>query len=442
LDYTIKATNSKGLSAQATMSVSVIRNNLPPVWSQNPIQMVGKINKPFDGTLKGLATDAPCFALTFTKEDGPAWLTVNGDGTLSGTPQASDAGTNRFKVKVSNDILGAIADLVIEVKKDGDPVVDTDVVDTAVPGAQAENLWVVDNTWSWGHQNKLIKLLKDEIGTYNEVLNAASIHHTGVYLSSDPSKCGIFKGKPVPSQDGNLLLQWSESDWTSDFVWRVNNAYAKKCNTAPTWAMHKFYQETSAYPFYHQGYFTEKVPMDVLIVTAQADYYKSYSKGTQYANDTPEDYAKRFIEFHKNEKQAYRISAIAPNCAKMLFPIEEEKDAVEGQSKDINPYKTLVAMTKGKYYKWDCNFNMEKVLRDYATDVKLRAYVNAHTRIHLSKTPNDATQIKVFLMGKALDGSLWFYDSAKNDVVINWYMIDLSTLTPGAKVEVKYIGSR
>jgi hypothetical protein len=41
--------------------------------------------------------------LTFSKTLGPAWLSVAGDGTLSGTPGAGDVGLNEFLVRVTDD---------------------------------------------------------------------------------------------------------------------------------------------------------------------------------------------------------------------------------------------------------------------------------------------------------------------------------------------------
>jgi hypothetical protein len=44
---------------------------------------------------------------TFSKMDGPAWLNVAVDGTLSGVPTAADGGWNRFVVRVTDEAGGA-----------------------------------------------------------------------------------------------------------------------------------------------------------------------------------------------------------------------------------------------------------------------------------------------------------------------------------------------
>ena len=87
--------------------------NAAPVFSANPIMPADAtedIN--YSGsaqTLAGLATDANGGTLTYSKVTGPAWLTVAGNGALSGTPANSDAGTNRFVVRVT-DSSGATDD--------------------------------------------------------------------------------------------------------------------------------------------------------------------------------------------------------------------------------------------------------------------------------------------------------------------------------------------
>jgi len=54
--------------------------------------------------------------LTFSKVSGPGWLTVAGDGLLSGTPSDLDVGENIFTVQVQDDGgLFDTADMTIEV---------------------------------------------------------------------------------------------------------------------------------------------------------------------------------------------------------------------------------------------------------------------------------------------------------------------------------------
>jgi hypothetical protein len=65
-------------------------------------------------TLSGSATDADANALTYSKLNGPAWLSIAGNGALSGAPGAADVGTNSFIVRVA-DPSGASSDAELQI---------------------------------------------------------------------------------------------------------------------------------------------------------------------------------------------------------------------------------------------------------------------------------------------------------------------------------------
>lgn len=65
-------------------------------WISKPY---GEDGAAYNDTLAGTASGD---SLIFSKVSGPTWLTVATDGSLSGTPGASDVGSNVFKVQVEN----------------------------------------------------------------------------------------------------------------------------------------------------------------------------------------------------------------------------------------------------------------------------------------------------------------------------------------------------
>lgn len=68
---------------------------------------------PYIATLAGAASDPDAGdTISFSKIAGPAWLTVAAGGALSGTPSASDAGSNSFTVRVT-DALGLNAEATL-----------------------------------------------------------------------------------------------------------------------------------------------------------------------------------------------------------------------------------------------------------------------------------------------------------------------------------------
>src|SRR5437879_12252984 len=78
--------------------------NGSPLFTNNPIQgLIAKAAQPYSALLATNATDPnPGDVLTFAKVDGAAWLLVDTNGVLSGTPLNSDAGTNTFLVSVTD----------------------------------------------------------------------------------------------------------------------------------------------------------------------------------------------------------------------------------------------------------------------------------------------------------------------------------------------------
>jgi hypothetical protein len=105
--FTYRASDGSLNSANATVSINItpvttVVPNLAPVFTADPISLVGTAGTPVGGQLA--ATDAnTADVLTFSKISGPAWLAVSSSGALSGTPQAANAGTNSFLVQVTDN---------------------------------------------------------------------------------------------------------------------------------------------------------------------------------------------------------------------------------------------------------------------------------------------------------------------------------------------------
>jgi predicted alpha-1,6-mannanase (GH76 family) len=91
------------LSSNQVTAHFVTATNRAPKFFNNPFSVAGTTaGQSYFGTLTTTASDPNGDTMTFTKLSGPAWLTVAGNGSLSGTPYSGDAGTNVFLVKVSD----------------------------------------------------------------------------------------------------------------------------------------------------------------------------------------------------------------------------------------------------------------------------------------------------------------------------------------------------
>jgi hypothetical protein len=78
-------------------------SNRPPVFVSNPFNGPAiNAGEAYSATIAANASDPNGDAITFAKVSGPAWLTVAGNGTLSGMPANPDAGTNTFAVRATD----------------------------------------------------------------------------------------------------------------------------------------------------------------------------------------------------------------------------------------------------------------------------------------------------------------------------------------------------
>ncbi len=88
-------------SALTDAQVAAIYNTPPPQFRSTPLyKPEAFVGQPYNATLAGDATGTG--ALTFSKMDGPAWLTVAANGSLTGTPGAAHGGVNNFLVRVTD----------------------------------------------------------------------------------------------------------------------------------------------------------------------------------------------------------------------------------------------------------------------------------------------------------------------------------------------------
>jgi hypothetical protein len=135
--FVLRATDSEGLFDEMELSIAVENTNDAPFFTEPSLTLSSAIeNEPFQASLQGTATDIdPDDGLSFSKESGPAWLTIAADGSMSGTPGDGDTGENEFQVRVT-DLAGAQGEAVLRI-----PVIPVNdppgFVDPVIPGPSA-----------------------------------------------------------------------------------------------------------------------------------------------------------------------------------------------------------------------------------------------------------------------------------------------------------------
>jgi hypothetical protein len=77
--------------------------NRPPVFLNNPFSEPSvNAGQAYSATVSTNASDPNGDVITFAKLTGPGWLSVAGNGALSGTPTDADAGANTFTIRASD----------------------------------------------------------------------------------------------------------------------------------------------------------------------------------------------------------------------------------------------------------------------------------------------------------------------------------------------------
>ncbi len=99
--FLVSVADLGGGSNVATLAIYV--NSAPVFISTNFALPAATANSPYSGTIATNVFDPDLAAgdvLAFSKLAGPGWLSVAGNGALTGTPSATDVGLNSFQVQV------------------------------------------------------------------------------------------------------------------------------------------------------------------------------------------------------------------------------------------------------------------------------------------------------------------------------------------------------
>ncbi|MFM2221213.1 MAG: hypothetical protein RLZZ553_961 [Verrucomicrobiota bacterium] len=140
-EWTVRVTDSFASNATTTLRILVSNVNDAPTFATN-LMDVGSVlqGASIAGSIADQAQDVDLGdTLTFSKVSGPAWLSVAGNGTLSGVPGNANVGVNTIVVRVT-DSAGAFAqsDLQVMVINVNDaPTFTTNLIDagTVLQGA-------------------------------------------------------------------------------------------------------------------------------------------------------------------------------------------------------------------------------------------------------------------------------------------------------------------
>ncbi len=109
-------------AAQVAAHFSAATNTQPPSFPVNPFtEPAAAAGQFYSNSIAAAATDPNGSPLTFSKITGPAWLSVAANGTISGTPAVTDAGSNSWTVRAT-DLGGLFANATMLIFVSAPPV--------------------------------------------------------------------------------------------------------------------------------------------------------------------------------------------------------------------------------------------------------------------------------------------------------------------------------
>ena len=220
--FTVSVSDGTAPAVQATLNITVINTNDVPVWSANPI--IGpdaNARTEYAATLGQSASDADAgTSLVFSLSDGPSWLQVAADGTLSGTPTQANVGLNVFTVSVGDGIAEPVnTTLNITVIS-----INEAPVFTANPITRAN---ATENIAYAGTLAGSATDVNDDPLTFTKISGPAWLA-----VASD----GTLSGTPTHSDVGANSFTVSVSDGIAAPVTAILNITVKNTNHAPTWS--------------------------------------------------------------------------------------------------------------------------------------------------------------------------------------------------------------
>jgi hypothetical protein len=208
--FTVQVTATGG-SDTATLNITVLNTNDDPSFTSDPIvEIDGTEDVAYSSTIGDDATDPDVGdTLFFSLVTGPTWLSVAGDGTLSGTPTTGDVGLNNWTVQVDDDS-AAYDQATLEIT--------VDAAGGQLPG-QAGNP---------SPSNGAKKLLNPVTLSWTAGTDATS---HDVYFGTDSTPdSGEFQG----NQTGTTFDPGSLANKTN-YYWRIDEVNAQGTTTGTVW---------------------------------------------------------------------------------------------------------------------------------------------------------------------------------------------------------------
>jgi hypothetical protein len=220
---TFQASNGMA-TAQATANGLVVGSSKAPQWSTIPLNFGSPtVGTSFKFDLSQYVINLASAQLVYSKVQGPGWFNVSTAGLVSGTPQASDAGSFTATVSVS----------------DGTNNVTNNIIGTVVGGSLPPIIKTIALTFTEGGSydiNLNSSQYVDPQGATNLTFQIAGAPASG-WLTV--SSTGDLKANPKPGDRGNYAMTLTVSNGTQVATGPIT-ALVNPGDNPPLWLQDNF----------------------------------------------------------------------------------------------------------------------------------------------------------------------------------------------------------
>ncbi len=214
------------LSGPLSISVVSVPGAANPKWVKSSFKRIhGVTGTAYTGIISAYAADPDIGeALSFSKISGPSWLTVNSNGTLSGTPTTNHIGTNSFVVRAT-DTGGNFSEatMTIEVFANGaESVTELKIL--------SYNLWHGFGKINRGYRKGLESIIlsgADIIGTQETMDNVTGMNSNQAQVIADALG---WHYSPVGGGDSGIISRYPI---TSEFTSGIANGIKAQITASP-----------------------------------------------------------------------------------------------------------------------------------------------------------------------------------------------------------------
>ncbi len=436
--FSIRATDSLGLSGDGIVKIDVDSSAKEPIWLSDPIELTAVVDSAFAAELGEQARDLNNLPLTFRKVAGPEWLSVNpATGKISGRPTAQlVAQVQVFTVAASNGKKETSAELRITVV----PAVNRVRYALASPVAsRAELLFVFDHTTA---NDAYYQTMKRDAPKFFSTLDKANLTYSVVALSSRS-----FTGAPLSVGKG--VVRVSDVNAPAQFSKLVDASISSDDGfNSPIWSLNYFFWNLrSQTSLYQKDFYVSNVPLFVFVHTSSADKYSDLARGTSSHGVSAETFGNHFAGFHSKQKKPFEIFVNDMSC-------------------DADARPTYQALTKSKAMEKvssaPCGPDFDNGLASFAQEVVKQSVRYQKRVLTLTELPKETKNMEVALRTShgvhVLKGNsgtaddLWHYepkercinsqgrrlDAAGGCVVMHWWNLNVPFVDKNDEIQVTY----